>query len=224
MATFGYTYTTLKTAIVNWTEDDSTEFANVVDDIIGLAELRIYKDVDLDITRKSATTTLTIGDRYLAKPTDFVIDRFLFTEASNLRSYLDRKDVSWINEYWPSTLTTGAGIGTPRYYSSWDDNTLVIAPTPDATLTVTMGYVRRPARLDGTQTTTWLTDNAPDVMLFACLSESAAFLQDLPRGQEPGMLDIWEGKYQLALIRLRDEEMRRQRRIESRYGESHSEI
>ena len=224
MAIMSWTYSTLTSAVQQWTEDDSTEFVAAIPDIIGLAEMRIYREVDLDAFRKSATSALTVGDRYLSKPTDFVLDRFMFVTISNERVYLDRKDMSFINDFWPSTLTSGVGISQPRYYSEWDDDTFVIAPTPDTAHTVTIGYIGRPARLSSSTTTTWLSINAPDVLLYACLCESAAFLQDLPRGQEPGMLDVWEAKYKENLLRLRDEEMRRQRRTEFRHGESRGEI
>ncbi len=220
MAIFSYTYATLKTAIANWTEDDSSEFSDVLDDVIGLAELRIYREADLDVFRKYATTTGTQADRYLAKPTDFVLDRWMYITVSGSEVYLTQKDVSWIADYWPKTTNEDQ----PLYYADWDDDTLVICPTPDAAYKFTMAYTYRPARLDSNNTTSWLGTNAPDVLLFACLVESEGFLEGMDRGQEPGMFKVWEAKYQQALQHLRDEEMRRQRRTERRQGESHGEV
>ncbi len=63
MAIFSYTHAQLTTAIQNWTEDDSSEFAAVIDDIIGMAELRIYRDSDFDCMYKHATVTGAASDQ-----------------------------------------------------------------------------------------------------------------------------------------------------------------
>jgi len=220
MAIFSYTYATLETAVKNWTEDDSTEFDAVLDDIMGLAELMIYRDVDLDYTKKHATVTGSASDQYLAKPTDFVADRSMYLTSSGVIYPLTAKSANWIRDYWE----TPASEERPKYYADWDDDTFLIAPTPDASYVYTLEYTHRPARLASDNTTTWLSTNAPDVLLFACLVQSAAFLQELNRGEEPGMLPVWEKAYLEGIKRLRDEEMRKQRRTEARFGESHGEI
>lgn len=215
MAIFSYTHTTLTSAIQNWTEDDSTEFAAVIDDIIGLAELRIYRDIDFDFIRTHATVTGAASDRYLAKPTDFVVDRSLYVTAGGTFYPMEAKSVNWIMDYWP----TVASEDQPAYYADWDNDTFLIAPTPDTTYTFTLEYERRPDRLSSSNTTTWLATNAPDLLLFACLVESSAFLQELGQGPEKGMFEVWELKYQAIATQVRDEEVRKQRRTTQRYGE-----
>lgn len=216
MAIFSYTHAQLTTAIQNWTEDDSSEFAAVIDDIIGMAELRIYRDIDFDFMKKHATVTGAASDQYLAKPSDFVTDRSMYVTASGTYYLMQAKPASWIRDYWPTVATESR----PEYYADWDDDTWLIAPTPDTTYTFTLEYQYRPARLSSSNTTTWLSTNAPDLLLYACLTESAAFLQELGQGQEEGMLKIWEGRYQLAAQQVRNEEIKKQRRTTQRYGES----
>lgn len=215
MALFGYTYTTLKAAIQNFTEDSSAELLAVIDDLIGLAEIRLYKEADLDVFRKYATSTIADGDRFISKPLDFVVDRFMYISVSSSAQFLEPKEVSFLTEYWPNPTLEDV----PLFYADWDHNTFALAPTPNANYTVTLGYTYRPARLDSSTATTWLSSNAPDALLYAALVEAATFIQDLNRGQEPGMLDIWEAKYQRALATLRFEEMKRQRRTEMVTGE-----
>ncbi len=215
MAIFSYTFATLETAIKNFTEDDSTEFDAVIDDIMGLGELRIYRDIDLDFTRKHATVTGSASDQYLAKPTDFISVRHLYHTISGTLTHMIPKEVSWIRDYHSTVATEG----TPLYYASWDNDTFVIAPTPDASLAFTLEYTYRPSRLISGNTTTWLGTNAPDLLLFACLCESTAFLQELGQGQEPGMYQVWENKYEQAKQRIIDEEIRSKRKPEFRHGE-----
>lgn len=215
MATFAWTYATLKTAIADFVEDDSTEFSNALDNIIGLSELRIYREADLDAFRKTSTFSHAQSDQYLGKPSDFVIDRFMYITVSGTYVYLDQKSVSWCLDYWP----TAASEDQPVYYADWDHDTFLIVPTPDAAYTFTLGYTYRPDRLDSTTTTSWLGTNAPDALLYACLCEAGGYLQELNSGEEPGMLQVWEQKYQQALLRLVNEEESRQRRTEGRYGE-----
>lgn len=51
-----FTYSTLKTAIQGWTENDASEFIAANDTIIDLAEHRIYRDADLGVFRVTDTS------------------------------------------------------------------------------------------------------------------------------------------------------------------------
>ena len=55
----------------------------------------------------------------------------------------------------------------------------MVAPTPDADYTIELHYKFRPASLTTTSgsETTWLSDNAPDALLYGTLVEAATFLK-----------------------------------------------
>lgn len=221
MAAYTLTYATLTTALQTITEDDSTEFVAAIPDCIGLAEHRIHKEIDLDISRQTDSVTLSASVNTATKPTGFVIERWAYITSGSTKSFLTQKDSSWIHDYWPSTSATGV----PLYYADKDSTTWWIAPTPDIGYTMTLAYTKLPDKLDASTTTTWLSTNAPDVLLYACLVEAGIFLRDIGAGpNDPGMMQIWDGRYQGALARLRDEQMRRQRMSESTYGESRGEV
>ena len=59
-----FTYTTLKQAIQDYTENTETTFVNNLDTFIKSAEERILKTVQLDIFRKNATGSLTASNKY----------------------------------------------------------------------------------------------------------------------------------------------------------------
>ena len=67
-----FTLTTLKQSIQDWTENDETTFVNELDFFIKNAEERILKSVDLDYFRKNVTGTMTSGNKFLEKPSDYL--------------------------------------------------------------------------------------------------------------------------------------------------------
>ncbi|HBR54627.1 MAG TPA: hypothetical protein DEA82_10775, partial [Flavobacteriaceae bacterium] len=67
-----YTYSTLKSAIQNYTDSVETTFVANLDNFIQAAEQRILNSIDLQYFRKNVTGTVTANDQYLAVPTDYL--------------------------------------------------------------------------------------------------------------------------------------------------------
>ena len=67
-----YTYTALKQAIQDYTENDETTFLNNLGIFIRNTEERILKNVQLSLFRKNVTGVMTTGNQFLACPTDFL--------------------------------------------------------------------------------------------------------------------------------------------------------
>ena len=213
------TYSELVTQIREYTETDSNVFTTViVNDFIEHAELRIFRDVDLDVFRKYQTATLTSGDPFIsmpgAVPTDFEFARYItiFSPSGSLggltdneRVYLQKKDTSFISEYAPNRTSTGI----PKYYANWDNDTIILAPTPNAAYTIELAYNAQPTGLSSSNTTTWVSTNVPQMLLYACLVEAFKFL----KGPD-NMLQTYERYYQQALQPFAGEQMGRRRRDE----------
>ena len=75
------TYSELVTQIRDYTETTSDVLSDtIVNDFIEHAELKIFRQVDLDVFRKYKTATLTAGDPFIsmpgAIPTDFEYARY----------------------------------------------------------------------------------------------------------------------------------------------------
>lgn len=66
-----YTYSELKQAIQDYTENDETTFVNNLNNFIKNTEERILKSVQLTVFRKNATGTTTSGNQFLAAPRTF---------------------------------------------------------------------------------------------------------------------------------------------------------
>src|SRR3989304_2083895 len=139
-----YTYTTLKADIKAYLEDDSTEFDTSIDKIINLGELKLMRDADLNACRKYATASTTSGDPFITKPTDAIVVRWLNLTQSGDVTALKEKSVSFLQDYWPDRTND---TGVPRFWGHWDDNTMLIAPTPNAILTLEIAYTFRLAEL-----------------------------------------------------------------------------
>ena len=97
MALGTLTYTTLVAEIQNYTENQFT--TAVVDTFIQQAEQRIYNSVQLPALRKNVTGSMTLGNKYLAIPSDWLSTFSLAViNANNEYLYLLNKDVNFIRQ------------------------------------------------------------------------------------------------------------------------------
>ena len=205
------TYDELVTNIRNYTEVGSNVFTNsVINTFITMAENRILRDIDLDVFKKEVTGTMTTSNKFLTAPTDILTHRYLMlTDASNNQIFLDFRDTSFRKEFWAD----GSDTATPKYYAVWDQNTFYVAPTPNANFAVELGYIYRPTQLSSTNTETWVSINAPEALLYACLIQAYSYTKG------PGeMLGFFDNSYKQALQGLGIEQQGRRRRDEYRDG------
>jgi hypothetical protein len=204
------TYDELVTNIRNYTEVNSNVFtASVINTFITMAENQILRDIDLDEFKLEVVGTLTPNNKFLATPANILTHRYLMVTSGNNQIFLDFRDTSFMKEYWPN----GAATGTPKYYSVWDQNTFYIAPTPDSNYTVELGYIYRPAQLSSTNPTTWISNNAPEALLYACLIQAYSYT----KGPD-NMLQFFMNSYRQAIQGLGIEQQGRRRRDEYRDG------
>lgn len=193
----GFTYNGLTTAIQNYMDNTETTFTNTIPTFIEQAEEKILKSVDLPVFRENVTGTGSSGNTYLSTPTDFLSPRSLAViDSSGNYSYLLLKHVSWIRDYTPAEATTG----DPLFYALFDDNTFILAPTPNSNFTFELHYFYRPSSLvdAGGTGTTWLSTNASNTLLYGSLVEAAIFMK-----LTPAEIQTYDVKYQEGLTRLK---------------------
>ena len=65
-----YTYTELKSAIKEFTDNQEAVFVSNLDTFIESAEERIFKSIDLEYFRKNVTGSMTSGNEFLTMPND----------------------------------------------------------------------------------------------------------------------------------------------------------
>ena len=193
----GFTYGTLKTAIQDYLDNSETTFTNNLDNFIQTTEERILKAVQLPVFRKNVTGSVTASDTYLAAPDDFLAPYSLAVlDGSNNYSYLLLKHVSWIRDYTPAVATTGE----PLYYAIFDNDSFILAPTPNSNYSVELHYYYRPNSLTtvSSSSQTWLSENAPNAMLYGSLVEGAVFMKS-----DPQTIALYDSKFQEALGMLK---------------------
>mgnify|MGYP001355980680 FL=1 len=190
-----WTFTTLKTAIQDYTQNTESTFVTNLPTLIVQAENRIVKSVELPNFRKNVTGTLTSSSPYLSTPTDYLYPFSLAVlDSSSNYEYLLNKDVSFIRQSFPSASTTG----TPKFYAQFDDDTFIIAPTPDSNYTVELHYFYIPTSITtSSDGTSWLGTNATEALLYASLVEAYTFMKG-----EPDILSNYENRFKEALQRL----------------------
>lgn len=192
-----YTYAQLKTAIQDFAENTETSFVTHLPDFIRAAEDRIFKLVDLEVFRKNATSALTTSDPYLSVPTDYLSSFSLSITRDSAKEFLLQKDVNFLQEYSPNPATTGV----PKYYAFFDIDNFILAPTPDSNYAVELHYYYRPASLTAgaDSGTTWLSENAPNALLYGSLVEAYIYMKG-----EQDVLGMYEKQFQEALSRIKD--------------------
>ena len=177
-------YSELLTNVRNYTEVDSNVLSNsVVNVFITNVENKIAREVDLDEQRRYATTSATANNAFLdiSGPEGGVrFPRALqIVNADNTRDWIEQRDSTFIDEYAPKRSQT-TGTGTPKYWATWDANTLILAPTPNTAITIEMWYIEDTEHLDtsNSSATTWISTNAPEVLLYGTLSEAFSYLKN----------------------------------------------
>lgn len=166
-------YAELQSAIVAETENTDPSFEASIPMFVRNAEKRIYQAVKLPSMRKNAVSTIQEAVSYVAVPPDFLAPwEFAVVEDAGNYNYLLLKDVSFLREMYPSPATQGV----PKYYAVFDNDTLQVAPTPALNYSVEMHYYAYPESIV-TASTSWLSENFENALLYGALVEAAAFMK-----------------------------------------------
>jgi hypothetical protein len=211
------TYAELLQKVRDYTEVGSTVLTDsIIQGMIRDAELRIFREVDADYTREYATANLNINSPYLDLPsspattatrTSIIVRSILVFDSNQsptTKEYLEKRDTSFIFEY----NSTGS-TGVPKYYANWKETTLIMAPAPDAQYKVQLSYIYSPEELSATNTETYVSKNAPDLLFNAVMVNAYEFLKG-----PMDMYKIYSDKYNVAIQSFALEQMGRRRRDE----------
>jgi len=221
----GFTYSTLTTAILNYTEVGTSVLSSTItDQFIDNSELRIQREIPIDADRKEMIGNLTASKDNVYAPagTLFVRDFQVYTStsvATGANSFLLKKDISYLREYDAAETTTG----TPKYYAmsggaegtgATSSGRITIVPTPSSAFMYKIHYNARPIGLSSANTTTYLSLNFGNGLLYACLVEAFSYL----KGPQD-MLQLYEQKNQTEVQKFGAEQLGRRRRDDYTDGE-----
>jgi len=204
-----YTLAELQTDIRGYTEVDSNVFTDaVLSRIIQNAENKIYREVDSDQDRHYATSSLIVGNRYVTIPSDLRLIRYVqLKDSAGNQYYLEQRDTTFMAEYYSDPGSSSVDI--PKYYANWDENFWVVAPTPDKTYEITLGYNKEPVSIVTDTAGTFLSNKYADLLLYACLVNAYGYLKG-----PADMLQYYSQAYEKALLSYAIEQQGRRRRDE----------
>lgn len=195
-----WTFDSLSSAILAWNETNSTDFVANVSNFIRLAETRIYRDTNLRITVNSVTGSLTSGVQEYALPTTFIstVELTLPTVGAGA---LEMRHQTWLKEAYKT-----ANQAQPKYFGLVTNN-FMVAPTPNTTYSYVLSYKAHPEFLGTSTNGTWVSRNAEDLLLKACMVEATKFNKHMNpiEAQGPSETGAWERDYLIALDRFRVE-------------------
>tara|TARA_R100000773_G_scaffold26149_2_gene22761 strand:- start:862 stop:1485 length:624 start_codon:yes stop_codon:yes gene_type:complete len=195
-------YTTLKTKIQNFIENDGSEFVASIDDIIAQAEAMVFQRLpNLPCFRNTFTGTLITNTFDYTIANARMIRQVCITNSNN-KVYLNHRIDSYLRDYWPNSSNTGTPIMYSTKSSGNDGIIITIAPTPSADLAYQVDFIAPETGLSSSNTTTWVDTNAPNVLLSAALYESSAFLK------APETLQLYKTQFEEA-VNLFVQEMQR---------------
>ena len=204
-------YTQLTNAICDYTQNFDQDFIDNIPVFVEQAEERIFNTVQFPALRKNQYSLITVNNKYVSLPNDFlsVFSLALVTGVvgANLDTgtyeYLLNKDVNFIRQAYPSPNDTGE----PKYYALFGPTilnsaittelSLILGPTPDAGYYVELHYFYYPESIV-TASTSWLGDNYDPVLLYGSLVEAITFMKG-----EADMVALYNGKYTEALAQAK---------------------
>ena len=196
-------YTQLTAAICDYTQNFDQDFIDNIPVFVKQAEQRIYNTVQFPSLRKNVTGVLTLNNKYLSAPTDFLaVYSLAVVDATGAYEYLLNTDVNFIRQAYPIPTSTGI----PKYYALFGPTTtngesptitnelsIILGPTPAAAYAVELHYYYYPESIV-TAGETWLGDNFDSVLLYGSLVEANTFMKG-----EADMTALYNGKYAEAL-------------------------
>lgn len=203
----GMTFTELQSDVRNYLERG---YSAVLDPIvfeqiprlITLAERRITADLKLQGFIVAVNSTMQNGVAVYPKPDrwrETVSINFGTGAQNNTRKPVFARSYEYVRNYWPNDTQTDE----PKFYADYDYKHWIIAPTPDDDYPFEVVYYELPALLSDENQTNWLTEYAPQLLLYGTLLEATPFLKNDER------IAVWQGFYDRSLAALGQEDIKK---------------
>lgn len=199
------TFDTLKQDVQRYLERGATYASDPVvyeqiPRLINLAERRIARELKIQGFIAVVSDTLVPGQSVYAKPNRWrdTVSINIGTGTSNAnRTALFTRVYEYLRSYWPNESL----MATPLFYSDYDYSHWLIAPTPDQAYPFEVLYYELPPLLDDSIQTNWLTEYAPQLLLYGALLEATPFLKNDER------IGTWQQYYDRAAAMLNGEDL-----------------
>ena len=196
------TFTTLQQDIRRYLERGFTLASDAIvyeqiPRLINLAERRIARELKVQGLINVVTSAMQPGLAVYPKP-----DRWRTTVSfnygiDNQYQQLFPRSYEYVRSYWPNRDETGV----PLFYADYDYNNWIVSPTPDQAYPFEVLIYQLLPLLDDANQTNWLTEYAPQVLLYASLLEATPFLKNDER------IGVWQQMYDRSAQALNGEDL-----------------
>lgn len=190
-------YGELKTLVQQYLECEETTFNTNIGMFTRLAEEDIYRLVQIPDLVQTSTSNCINGTPYIPLPADFLSQYYMaIINSDGMYKMLLSKDHTFIRETYPNP----SDIGEPRFFAVFNENAMILGPTPDQDYKIELNYFYFPPSLSdgGDAGITWLSENAEQCILFGTIIQGYIYLkgdQDVMKG--------YQDRYQSALAELK---------------------
>lgn len=220
-------YTTLVSELATITVISSTvlvsgdaNFGGIMDAVIDYADGRCYRDLDLvSVSIVDTSVACSSGVRTVSMSTaqgnPLQIDALnLFSSAGTTSSNATRIPLvpaarAYLDAVYPSALSSNCG--QPLYFARLSDTQLILGPAPDQAYGLEMQATIRPAPLSAGNSSTWLTQNVPELYVAACMTFLAGYMRNYgAQADDPKMAQSWNAQYD-TLLKTASQDAQRQK-------------
>jgi len=189
-----------------------TQVANQIPRLINLAERAIATALKVQGFLTPVISTLVAGTSVYQKPNGWrqtVSMNYGVTSVAdplqqNYRLPILPRSYEYCRSYWPDSAVQDANlIKVPKFYADYDYNHWLIVPTPAINYPWEVNYYTQPPLLDNSNQTNWLTDFAPNLLLYRALLEATPYLKNDER------IPTWEKLYQEQLATIDQQDLQK---------------
>ena len=192
------TYDSLTSTVLQYLERNDSAVVNAIPTFISLAEFEIAQEIKTLGQLQVVESAMSVGNAILQKPARWRKTVSMSVTVAGKKQPVYLRKYEYLKNYWPDANETDV----PLYYADTDWEHWYIAPTPDLAYAFEVLYYERIAPLSSTNQTNWLTQNAPNAMLFGTLLQAMQFLKNDQRV-------IFQQKYTESLQSLKTEDVAR---------------
>jgi len=199
------TFTSLQETVRKYIERGSVSDATVYEmlpELINIAERNIAIDLNVTGIREVVTAAMVAGTSVYQHPSGWrrtVAINFGSGSGLDQRKSLFPRSYEYCRSYWPDDTVQDE----PKFYAKYSDEYMLISPTPDAAYPFEMIYYAKPTLLDEDNQTNWITENWPQLLLYATLREVAPFMKEEER------MSVWESMYGKLLQSISGDDLKK---------------
>jgi len=190
------TYDSLTSSVLQYLERSDAAVVNAIPTFITLCEFEIAQNIKTLGQMEVVDSVMQIGNPVIQKPARWRKTTSMTLSNSGSKQPMLVRKLEYLNNYAQDVTATG----TPLYYADYDYDHWFVAPTPDKAYAFEALCYTRLQPLSAQNQTNWLTQNAPNAMLFGTLKQTAPFLKNDAR------LALWKQMFDEALGALKTED------------------